>query len=349
MTRDSSLAIRAFMLAAIGSGQKTPSRAASERFGISRQAVNRHLRALVAQGAIVSVGATKGRGYELATTEATRSYPFEPSLTEDRVWRGFVRPHLERISRNALAVCHHGLTEMVNNAIEHSEGSTVAVSLRRSAADVTLRVQDDGVGIFHKIRDAFDLDDEFEAVLELSKGKLTTDPARHTGEGIFFTSRMFDRFSIMSGSLFFSHAPEKEWILEDRQLASGTMIEMVVDVATTRRPSDVFDRCASADHDYRFSRTHVPVVLAKLGDDNLISRSQGKRLVSRFEQFEEVILDFVGVDTIGQSFADEVFRVFASGNPGTRLLWRNTTREVGKMIRRALSGAPSRDRLDGAR
>ena len=85
MTRDSSLAIRAFMLEAIGSGQKNPSRAASERFGISRQAVNRHLRALVAQGAIVSVGATKGRGYELATTEATRSYPFEPSLTEDHV------------------------------------------------------------------------------------------------------------------------------------------------------------------------------------------------------------------------------------------------------------------------
>ena len=31
-------------------------------------------------------------------------------------------------------------------------------------------------------------------MLELSKGKLTTDSANHSGEGIFFTSRMFDVF-----------------------------------------------------------------------------------------------------------------------------------------------------------
>jgi RNA polymerase sigma-70 factor (ECF subfamily) len=40
--------------------------------------------------------------------------------------------------------------------------------------------------------------DERHAILELSKDQLTTDPARHTGDGIFFTSRMFDSFDLQT-------------------------------------------------------------------------------------------------------------------------------------------------------
>ena len=38
--------------------------------------------------------------------------------------------------------------------------------------------------------------DKRQALFELSKGKFTTDPSRHSGEGVFFTSRMFDDFEI---------------------------------------------------------------------------------------------------------------------------------------------------------
>ena len=335
-----STAIRAFLLAEVAKGATDPTGAATRRFGISRQAVNRHLRGLAAEGAIVAIGATKGRKYELAMAEMTYDYVLDSSLTEDRVWRDVARSSLEGVSKNALDICHHGLTEIVNNALDHSGGSTTTVAVRRTTVQITLRVCDDGVGIFRKIRRALGLNDEYDAVLELSKGKLTTDPERHTGDGIFFTSRMFDRFSIVSGSLFFSHRLDREWILEGRDDTGGTTIEMTVDGATKRRPSDVFDRYASRAHDYRFVVTQVPVVLAKLGADNLVSRSQGKRLVSRFEQFEEVILDFVGVDSIGQAFADEVFRVFAAQQPGVKLVWRNAVPAVERMIRRAVSGRP---------
>ena len=57
------------------------------------------------------------------------------------------------------------------------------------------------MGIFKKIQKALDLLDERHAILELAKGKLTTDPKHHTGEGIFFTSRMFDEFTILSGGV----------------------------------------------------------------------------------------------------------------------------------------------------
>jgi hypothetical protein len=97
----------------------------------------------------------------------------------------------------------------------------------------------------------------------------------------------------------------------------------------------VFDRFASSDDDYAFSKTHVPVKLLQYGTNNLISRSQAKRLLARFEKFQEVILDFSGVDSIGQAFADEIFRVFKNSHPGVRVVAVNANTQVRQMVARA--------------
>jgi hypothetical protein len=77
------------------------------------------------------------------------------------------------------------------------------------------------------------------------------------------------------------------------------------------------------------------VFLAQYGDENLVSRSQAKRLLTRFDKFREVILNFENVEVIGQAFADEVFRVFTNKNPKIRLSYINTNEQVKKMILRA--------------
>ena len=69
--------------------------------------------------------------------------------------------------------------------------------------EVKFTIKDDGIGIFTKIQQDFNLSDKRHSILELAKGKLTSDPLRHSGEGIFFTSRMFDRFVILSEDLTF--------------------------------------------------------------------------------------------------------------------------------------------------
>jgi hypothetical protein len=63
------------------------------------------------------------------------------------------------------------------------------------------------------------------------------------------------------------------------------------------------------DEEFGFSKTIIPVRLADLEGNSLISRSQAKRIANRFENFKLVILDFEGVNEIGQGFADELFRV----------------------------------------
>jgi hypothetical protein len=55
-------------------------------------------------------------------------------------------------------------------------------------------------------------------------------------------------------------------------------------------------------------------------------------LMNRFDRFLEVVLDFTGVDFIGQGFADEIFRVFARAHPSTRLIPVHYTDTVEKMI-----------------
>lgn len=327
-----------FLLEVISAGHANPAALAVERFAISRQAVNKHLRIMADRGAIRAIGSTRARKYSISVTEDVRDYHLAADIEEHEIWREFARPLLDGISANVLGVCQYGFTEMVNNAIDHSEGNHVVCRVRRSAISLELRVSDDGVGILKKLKENLNLDDERHAVLELSKGKLTTDPARHTGEGIFFSSRMFDAFSILSGSLYFAHRPNnREWLLDDSAWAPGTIVEMKIDPTSETTVKAVTDRYTTRGDDYLFTITHVPVGLARYGDENLVSRSQAKRLMARVERFREVVLDFAGVNTIGQAFADEIFRVFQQQHPTLKLRWSNANSDVEAMIKRALA------------
>jgi hypothetical protein len=258
-------------------------------------------------------------------------------LSENKIWNEQVKSSLGELPENVMTICHHGFTEMMNNVIEHSEGASVRVSAGRNAIAVLMSVCDDGVGIFRKIKNELNLEDERHAILELSKGKLTTDPKKHTGEGIFFTSRMFDMFTISSGRLLFSHSEAGgDWLIETTDTTTeGTDVTMTVSRYSTRTTKNVFDKYSSGEGDYGFTKTHVPIALALYGDENLVSRSQAKRVLSRFDRFKEVILDFKGVKDIGQAFADEIFRVYKHEHPEVELLWINANKEVRKMILRA--------------
>ncbi|WP_153161315.1 DUF4325 domain-containing protein [Zoogloea sp. 1C4] len=335
--------VRKFLIENIDAHPSDVVRIAAEKFACSRQAVHKHLKRLVDEGAVVVSGNTRSKLYRLAPLlQWSHQYELTPSLTEDSVWRNDVAPRLEKLPRNVLNIWHYGFTEMLNNVIDHSDASDVLISVKKTAASTTVTIYDNGVGIFKKIRSALDLVDERHAVLELAKGKLTTDPANHSGEGIFFSSRMFDEFDILSGEVFFSHQFDKkeDWILQRNRPQEGTLVTMTLHNHTARTTKKVFDKFSSGE-DYGFNKTVVPVRLMQYGDDNLVSRSQAKRLLSRIDRFKVVMLDFTGVTSIGQAFADEVFRVFSAKHPNIELTPINASSDVRRMISRAKSLAAS--------
>lgn len=103
-----------------------------------------------------------------------------------------------------------------------------------------------------------------------------------------------------------------------------------------RTTKQVFDSFTTGE-DYGFTKTVVPVRLTQYGDDKLVSRSQAKRLLVRVEKFKVVMFDFDKVESVGQAFADEIFRVFKAQHPEIELTFENTCKQVHQMITRALS------------
>lgn len=340
-TRGRGRAIRDYIVARVGSHPEDVGRVCATHFGISRQAVNKHLGRLVADGLLTAEGATRNRRYSLAELlKKDVDVPLTEGTDEDTVWRKEIAPLLSDIPRAAREIWQYGFTEMLNNAIDHSSGTGVEIAIARTAVDTRINLIDDGEGIFRKITRELQLEDERHAVLELAKGKLTTDPENHTGEGIFFTSRLFDGFDLLSSEVLLSHdsATRKDWVLDVPSIKNGaefpgTSVMLELNNDTNKTIRHVFDEYTE-DGDYGFSKTVVPVGLVRYGDEALISRSQARRLLARFDRFKKVILDFTGVEQIGQAFADQVFRVFAGAHPNVELVPINAGSDVEAMIRR---------------
>lgn len=331
--------IRQFILDNVVHNPKDIVALTSRAYDISRQAVNKHIKRLVEQNSLLERGATRNKHYIMhPLVKWEHVYTLGGALAEDVVWRSDISKFINDLPDNVIDIWHYGFTEILNNAIDHSSGSQVHIRVTKTATTTEIVIYDNGEGIFKKIQRELDLTDERHSVLELAKGKLTTDPDNHTGEGIFFSSRMFDDFAILSGGVYFSHKHDQieDWIQERQRFQSGTGVFMELSNNTARTSKRIFDSFTSGD-EYGFTKTVVPVRLTQYGDDKLVSRSQAKRLLVRVEKFKTVILDFDEVETIGQAFADEIFRVFKLQHSDMELIHLNANEQVTQMITRALT------------
>jgi hypothetical protein len=144
---------------------------------------------------------------------------------------------------------------------------------------------------------------------------------------------------VFSGALSFRHdaGQARDWLLESATAAPGTRVLMSLRNNSGRLDEDVFKKFSSEDG-AAFSKTVVPVTLARFGQEKLVSRSQAKVLLARVDRFETVMLDFTGVDIIGQAFADEIFRVFVRSHPKVGIFEINTNESIDRQILAARKG-----------
>lgn len=255
---------------------------------------------------------------------------------EDEVYAQTLGPALAELPEPARKILEYVSLEMLNNAFDHAQAASVLIDLDLRASFAQVTIGDNGVGIFQKLAAALGLDDESLVPLELAKGKLTTDPARHAGEGIFFSSRMVDVFALGSGRTRYVRKNGAEDADDELSLfrpapGAGTVVGFSIALDTQRTPKQVFDAWSDPET-YTFSRTQAIVSLVGVGQEQLVSRSQARRLLARLDLFKEVELDFENVDFIGQAFADEIFRVWQTEHPTIKLIPTNTTEDVRRMI-----------------
>jgi anti-sigma regulatory factor (Ser/Thr protein kinase) len=282
-----------------------------------------------------AMASATGTVYRSDPADFDRRYPLQ-GLAEHEVWREVRESVGLDPSNPAVHVIEYALEEMVNNAISHSGGSVVRVMVRATPEALSFVVADDGIGALERLRSELGLADVLSAIQELSKGKRTTEPEEHSGQGIFFTSKAVDRFLLLAnGWKWTVDSVVVDQTVEKLAWSCGTVVACVLDRASGRTMEQVF---GAYTRGIEFDRTTPAVKLASYGT-RLVSRSEAKLLLEGLEQFAEVDMDFDGVDAVGQAFVDEVFRVWTSRHPEVALRPVNMNEAVRFMVERGLPGA----------
>ena len=311
--------------------------------GLSRAYAQRFLKDLANDGAIIRVGkanqahylpaSKKGAGPVMPTR--VRKIINNKGLAEDKVLSAIKEESsiFQGISGNVSSIVDYAFTEMLNNAIEHSASDKIDVVLMKTSTDIRFTVADWGVGIFNNIMKKKRLASTMDAIQDLLKGKETTAPAAHSGEGIFFTSKIADQLIIKSfqKKIFFDNAAQDIYI-KDIQSTRGTRVEFVLGLKSKKTLTDLFDQYT--DESFQFSKTGVKVKLYHQ-DVDYVSRSQARRILAGLEKFITIELDFKDVETVGQAFADEIFRVWLSTHKDIKVTVKNTNENIMLMIKRA--------------
>ncbi len=324
-----------YTLEKISEGTERLSDYVANTFGISQNTAHSYINELVAKGIIRRV---KRGSYELVTDvynyRLNRSSGDLDNDTDS--FHSCLEPHIEDLPENVRQIWNYAFSEMINNVMDHSAAETADVQIIRDYLNTTVIIKDDGVGIFEKIKSYFQLSSLDDVICELFKGKLTTDTQNHSGEGIFFTSRMMDRFFIVSGGKVFSTDKFEDDLVLNLKNTSwpGTCVIMTLSNFSQKQAAEVFDQYS--DDDGGFTKTSIP--LKNLFDSAPVSRSQAKRLCKRLERFSEVILDFKDLTWMGQGFAHQLFVVYPREHPDTKLIPKNMSESVEKMFRHVTAG-----------
>jgi anti-sigma regulatory factor (Ser/Thr protein kinase) len=306
------------------------------RLNVSRRQSSNLLHKLVAMQWLASTGTPrKPRHTPGPLRQVVRRYDIA-GLQEDGPWRRDFSPAFD-LKPEVRRMAQHAFTELLNNAVDHSGGRSVTVSMRQTPVQVQLLVSDDGLGLFERVSRDFAIDDPTLAMLELSKGKLTSDPDRHLGHGLFFCSRLADVFDIHANQAAFQCRgwDQRRWHAGRPAARGGTSVYVAISLDTLCTLDAVLRAHSATEGSYRFERTSVPLNLigeGERGDLTLASRADAKRVASRLAQFTVAELDFSGIGDIGHAFADELFRVFHRQHPTLQLLPVGMAPRVAAMV-----------------
>lgn len=319
---------------------KVTSADVASRFSISRQYAFTEIKKLVEKGKLIKIGSTRSAFYIPAGGTIIAQQKLSLKLNNrkleeyeilKRIRDRFLPIKLAR--ENIQSIFDYAFSEMMNNAIEHSKSKRIEVEVSVDERFLQFKIRDFGIGVFLNVMKQRGLKNELEAMQDILKGKTTTQPLAHSGEGIFFTSKSADLFYINS----------YEWSMQVNNLQSdiffeplkkslrGSEIVFLIRLDSTKHLSDVFEKFQLDQNSKAFDATEIQVRLFTYGTIH-VSRSQARRILDGLEKFKKVTFDFEKVSTIGQAFADEIFRVFHNKHPEIELVTKNANEAVQSWI-----------------
>jgi DNA-binding transcriptional ArsR family regulator len=228
MSRTQTDSIREYILDCVASSPRSVARQVAQAYGISRQAANRHLDALVEAGVVEQTGQTRSREYRLRCTSLlNREIRVTPVLDPERLWDDHIAPVLADDRTPVRDLCRGAFGELIRNVIEHARAGWINVAFSTTARHIDITVADDGRGIFSR-------------VAERIGGASARDTAnlwsRHAnarsvdfpGSRLSLLGRNFESFSISSSGIVLSFdATFEQWsVAEAADSTAGTRVSL---------------------------------------------------------------------------------------------------------------------------
>ncbi len=327
----------------IEKNQRATPTAIARHFGFSRQYASQIMREMLDHGELIKFGSGRSSFYTLPELidkigpKAAKRRLANKDIKEHEVFDKLISvfPAFRTAPENIQSIVHYAFSEMLNNAIEHSLSKNIEVKLE-SNGTVRFAVEDFGIGVFRNVMQERKLKSELEAMQDLLKGKTTTDPKAHTGEGIFFTSKIADRFVLESFgySMVVDNTIPDIFFRKIKAINRGTRVVFTISRNCNKNLNKIFEKYQSGPGNYAFDKTEIKVRLFTMGTI-YVSRSQARRILTGLEKFKKIIFDFDRVPNVGQAFADEIFRVFQNRHPDISIETINMNETVKFMVERA--------------
>ena len=302
-----------------------------ENLSLSKNTVIKYIDELIKAEKLRRLAVGRFPSYSLPVTEQSYTFSCSELKSEESAWREIL-PFVQKQRPEISQILDYCFLELCNNVLEHSGASQFTVKVEKTLTKIRITIADNGIGIFNKIKNDLQLENDAQALIELAKGKFTSTPQNHSGEGIFFSSKLCDEFYLFSEKLAYSPQETIPPDIVPKAQVRGTTAVFTVYFSTQKTAESVFAEYAgSAAAEPQF-KTVIQLRFMEQEGMTLTSRSQARRLLNRLEKFSCAVFDFKDVSFIGQAFADEIFRVYPTKNAHTALSYINANMQIENMI-----------------
>ncbi len=327
--------IKKFILDNLSIHKKDIVQESINHFGISRQAIHKHMKRLIDDKKVVAYGTTKGRYYELIpSVNYNKKIIIDGAFSSENFLKEHISPQIESLPKNIFEIFIFSIGALLNNILYHADATNIYFKLYVNHREAHFVLSDNGKGIFENIRSGLELSNSSVAALELAKGNVTTDPSRHSGDELNTIIQLFDKVTIDSSGISLKYFNKnQDWLLKHSKQLHGTRIHLQIDSLSKRTCSDIFDSIFAN----KYLRIRIPLNFLELSDNKIVnSRLQAKSALRNIKDYKIVEFDFKKIDLIGPAFADELVRQTKEKNKFADIEWINTNPTVDLLMSRAL-------------
>ena len=121
---NSSSQIKKFILDNLTNHQRDIIQAAIRRFGVSRQAVLKHMHSLIDEKQVIAYGKTRDRFYELRPqVNYNKTIQVNNSFSPQLIINNDILPHLSTLPHNIIEIIQFSMSALFSNILDHSNAT----------------------------------------------------------------------------------------------------------------------------------------------------------------------------------------------------------------------------------